>query len=58
VPPYVRYGAACLLIRNAIGSMSCSVEWGLVSIFVSYFDTYFVICLNHTVQEGPLMGNP
>jgi hypothetical protein len=28
VPPRVRYGTACLLIRYAIGCMSCSVEWG------------------------------
>jgi hypothetical protein len=28
-PSCVQYGMACLLIRNTIGSMSCSVEWGL-----------------------------
>jgi hypothetical protein len=28
VPPHVRYGMACLLIRYAIGCVSCSVEWG------------------------------
>jgi hypothetical protein len=28
VPPHVRYGTACLLIRYAIGCVSCSVEWG------------------------------
>jgi hypothetical protein len=27
VPPHVRYGTACLLIRYAIGCVSCSVEW-------------------------------
>jgi hypothetical protein len=27
VPPRVRYGTTCLLIRNAIGCVSCSVEW-------------------------------
>jgi hypothetical protein len=53
VPPRVWYGTTCLLIRNAIGSVSCSVEWGLATLFVSYFVTYFVICLNHMVQEGP-----
>jgi hypothetical protein len=26
VPPCVRYGTACLLIRYAIGCVSCSVE--------------------------------
>jgi hypothetical protein len=28
VPPRARYGTACLLIRYAIGFVSCSVEWG------------------------------
>jgi hypothetical protein len=28
VAPRVRYGTACLLIRYAIGGVSCSVEWG------------------------------
>jgi hypothetical protein len=27
VPPCVRYGTACLLIRDAVGSVPCSVEW-------------------------------
>jgi hypothetical protein len=27
VPPCVRYGMACLLIRDAVRSVSCSVEW-------------------------------
>jgi hypothetical protein len=27
VPPRVRYGMSCLLIRYAIGCVSCSVEW-------------------------------
>jgi hypothetical protein len=58
VSPHVQYGMTCLLIRNAIGCMSCSVEWELASLFVSYFVTYFVRCLNHMVQEGPLIGNP
>jgi hypothetical protein len=28
VPPRVRYEMACLLIRYAIGCVSCSIEWG------------------------------
>jgi hypothetical protein len=28
VPPRVRYGTTCLLIRYAIGCGLCSVEWG------------------------------
>jgi hypothetical protein len=27
VPPCVWYGTACLLIRDAVGSVSCSDEW-------------------------------
>jgi hypothetical protein len=58
VPPRVRYGMTCLLIRNVIGCVSCLVEWGLASFFMLYFVTYFVKHLNHTVQEGSLIGNP
>jgi hypothetical protein len=29
VLPHVRYGIACLLIRDAVGSVSCSDEWEL-----------------------------
>jgi hypothetical protein len=51
VRPRVRYGMTCLLIRNTIGSVSYSVEWGLAS----YFVTYFVKHLAHMVQEGPVV---
>jgi hypothetical protein len=54
VPPCVQYGMACLLIRNVVGSMSCSVEWGLAQICV----IYYVYCMNHLVQEEPCVGNP
>jgi hypothetical protein len=27
VPPHVRYGTTCLLIRDAVGSVPCSDEW-------------------------------
>jgi hypothetical protein len=27
VPPCVRYGTACLKIRDAVGSVPCSDEW-------------------------------
>jgi hypothetical protein len=27
VPPRVRYGTTCLLIRNAVGSVPCLDEW-------------------------------
>jgi hypothetical protein len=44
MPSHVLYGTTCLSIRNAIGCVSWSVQWGLAS--------YFVIYLNHMVQEG------
>jgi hypothetical protein len=52
VQPCLRYGTACLLIRYAIGCVSCSIEWGQHQTLWSYFVTYFVIFLNHMVQEG------
>jgi hypothetical protein len=58
VLPRVRYGMACLLIRCAVGCVSCSVEWGWLSSLWSIFVTFFVNCLNHMVQKGPLyVGN-
>jgi hypothetical protein len=27
VPPHVRYGTACLLIRDTVGCVPCSDEW-------------------------------
>jgi fatty-acid desaturase len=58
VPPHVQYEMTCLLIRYVIGCVSCLVEWGLTTLFVSYFVTYFVKRLNHTLQEGSLLENP
>jgi hypothetical protein len=54
VAPHVRYGTACLLIRYAIGCVSCSVEWGWLLSVWPIFVTFFVNCLNHMVQKGPL----
>jgi hypothetical protein len=54
VSPRVRYGTACLLIRYAIGCVSCPVEWGWCLSLWSVFVTFFVNWLNHLVQEGPL----
>jgi hypothetical protein len=54
VPPRVWYGTTCLLIRYAIGCVSCSVEWGwLLSVWPD-FVIFFVNCLNHMVQKEPL----
>jgi hypothetical protein len=44
VPPHVRYGAACLLIRNTIGCVSYSDEWEMAWWFTQA----------HMVQEGPV----
>jgi hypothetical protein len=52
VPPRVWYGTVCLLIRYAIGCVSCSVEWRWHHTLWSVFVTYFVNWLNHMVQEG------
>jgi hypothetical protein len=51
VSPCVQYGMTWLLIRNTIGSMSWSFEWGLTS----YFVTYFMKLHTHMVQEGPFV---
>jgi hypothetical protein len=51
VPPCVRYGMACLLIRNVIVCVSYSVEWRMTS----YFVIYFVNHLNQMVQEGTVV---
>jgi hypothetical protein len=29
LPPHVRYGTACLHIRDAVGSVPCTDEWEL-----------------------------
>jgi hypothetical protein len=38
VPPHVRYGTTCLLIRDAVGSVPCSDEWeiGIVTCLGSH----------------------
>jgi hypothetical protein len=54
VPPGVRYGTACLLIRYVIGCVSCSVEWGWLLSMWPICVTFYVNCLNHMVQKGPL----
>jgi hypothetical protein len=54
VPPRVRYGTPCLLIRYVIGCVSCSVEWGWLLSVWPVFVTFFVNCLNHMGQKGPL----
>jgi hypothetical protein len=54
VSPHVWYGTTYLLIRYAIGCVSCSVEWVWLLSLWSVFVTFFVNCLNHMVQKGPL----
>jgi hypothetical protein len=52
MPPRVQYGMTYLIIRYAMGCVSCSVEWGWHHTLWSFFVTYFVNWLNHMVQEG------
>jgi hypothetical protein len=54
VPKRVRYGTTCLLIRYAIGCVLCSVEWGWPLSVWPVYVTFYVNCLNHMVQKGPL----
>jgi hypothetical protein len=54
VPPHIRYGTTCLIIRYAIGYVSCSVEWGWLLSMWPICVTFCVNCLNHMVQKGPL----
>jgi hypothetical protein len=54
VPPRAQCGMACLLIRYAIGCVSCSVEWGWRLSMWPVFVTFCVNGLNHMVQKGPL----
>jgi hypothetical protein len=43
VPPRVRYGTTCLLIRDVVGSVPYSDEWEVAWSFAQV----------HMVQEGP-----
>jgi hypothetical protein len=47
VPPHVWYGKACLLIRDAMGSVPCSVEWeiGVVSCVGSHSARWVMVPL-------------
>jgi hypothetical protein len=54
VSPCIQYETGCLLIRYAIGCVSCLVEWGWLPSLWSVFVTFFVNCMNHMVQKGPL----
>jgi hypothetical protein len=58
VPPRLRYGIACLLIRYDIGCVSCSVEWAWLLSVWPVFVTFCVNYLNHMVQKGSVcVGN-
>jgi hypothetical protein len=54
VLPRVWYEMTYLLIRYAIGYVSCLVKWGWLLSLWSVFVTFCVNCLNHIVQKGPL----
>jgi hypothetical protein len=48
VPPCVRYGMTCLLIRVAVGSVPCLDEWEMA----------WSLAQAHMVQEGPWYDIP
>jgi hypothetical protein len=62
VPPRVPYGTTYLLIRYAIGCVSCSVEWGwLLSLWHSLWTAWITWCKRghfvwktSALQAGPL----
>jgi hypothetical protein len=63
VPPRVRYGTACLLIRYAIGCVSCSVEWGWLQSLWPVFVTRLCDLLcelpeSHGAKGATLCGKP
>jgi hypothetical protein len=63
MPPRVRYGTACLLIRYAIGCVSCSVEWrwllSLWPIFVTRLcDIVCELPEPHGAKGATLCGKP
>jgi hypothetical protein len=47
MPPRVRYGTTCLLIKDVVGSVPCSIEWeiGVVSRLGSHGTTGVVVSL-------------
>jgi hypothetical protein len=54
VPPCIWYGTACLLIRNAIGCVSCSVEWEWHhTLWQTFLHTWTTLC-----ERGCLCGKP
>jgi hypothetical protein len=59
VPPRVRYGMACLLIRDVVGDMPCSDEWeiGVVTRLGSHGAIESWYCYWHGYSPRPAMGN-
>jgi hypothetical protein len=58
VPPCVQYGTSCLLIINAIVCVSCSVEWGCASFFMSYMWHTLWYAWTTWCKRGRLCGKP
>jgi hypothetical protein len=56
VPPRVRYGMACLLIRYATGSVSCSVEWGWLPFVTRLCDILCELAEPHGTKGVTLCG--
>jgi hypothetical protein len=67
VSPRIRYEMTCLIIRNAIGWVSYSVEWGMVSNFAAIIcespephSARGDVCVRNlsTASGDRLIGNP
>jgi hypothetical protein len=59
VPPRVRYGTACLLIRDVVGSVPCSDEWeiGVVTLLGPHGAIGVVVLQLHSYSPRPATGN-
>jgi hypothetical protein len=59
VPPRVRYGTTCLLIRDAVGSVPCSDEWeiGVVTRLGSHGARGSWYCCWHSYSSRLATGN-
>jgi hypothetical protein len=57
VPPRVWYGMTCLLIRYAIGCVSCSVEWDSIILCGLSFIILYDLSEPHGARGDICVGN-
>jgi hypothetical protein len=58
VSPRVRYGTTCLLIRYAIGCVSCSIEWGWFLSVTRLCDILCELPEPHDAKGATVCGKP